>query len=658
MKLRSKARLPEAPGPPDGGAGAGGHLDLDAFLDILARPEPVDPRATFLIGTAGGGLPLPAQILDVPPAGTAGAPVVFVFHGALDQSRREHPGLRRAVPDPQGRPLRHGDRPGRSRSRDRSRAQARLVRRLRGHRYARRHRGARRRRRGAAEPLPGDLHRRLGRGPCRAAPGPRPARQRRGAGQPPHAHPPEPLLAGLRPALLAGRPARGPPDLRRGASPTSPISPPTPTSGSTIVYLLNALDDDLAPARRRVPRRARPLDDVLLQVEHWPGFTGHSYPQPAWADWVRIAAEAPGVSVADLAAQKTAGRRRTPDAAARRRRGTAPGAGRLRRRRHRAGRPAGRHRKVRAMAEHPAAHPYADLPPQAFWKTAVATRHYADLEDLSGPIRLAPSDRVATAGSCFAQHIGANLAARGARYMDVEPAPAGWASEDARRHGFGLFSARYGNIYTSRQLLQLAQEALGRRVPQDRVWEKGGRFFDALRPRSIRPAMPPRRRCWGCGRAHLAAVRKLLGEIDVLVFTLGLTETWEAVGRRHRLSGGARHARRRVRPRAPPLPQPALPRDPRRHGGIPRAPARDQPGRADDPDRLAGAADRHRLGRPCAGGLELFQVDPARRGRRSGRGATPMSPISRPTRSSPATRGGRCSSTPTCAASMPPGSIT
>ena len=28
---------------------------------------------------------------------------------------------------------------------------------------------------------------------------------------------------------------------------------------------------------------------------------------------------------------------------------------------------------------------------------------------------------------------------------------------------------------------------------------------------------------------HLAAVRKLLGEIDVLVFTLGLTETWEAV---------------------------------------------------------------------------------------------------------------------------------
>jgi len=177
-----------------------------------------------------------------------------------------------------------------------------------------------------------------------------------------------------------------------------------------------------------------------------------------------------------------------------------------------------------------AEHPYAALPPEAFWKTAVATRHYADLEDLCGPVRLAPADRVATAGSCFAQHIGTNLAARGARYMDAEPAPAGWSHEDARRHGFGIFSARYGNIYTSRQLLQLAEEALGRRVPQIRVWEKGGRFFDALRP-SVDPAGHASETAVLALRAkHLAAVRRLLEELDVLVFTLGLTETWEATG--------------------------------------------------------------------------------------------------------------------------------
>ena len=177
-----------------------------------------------------------------------------------------------------------------------------------------------------------------------------------------------------------------------------------------------------------------------------------------------------------------------------------------------------------------AEHPYAALPPKAFWKTAVATRHYADLEDLCGPIRLAPSDRVATAGSCFAQHIGTNLAARGASYMDAEPAPEGWSHEDARRHGFGIFSARYGNIYTSRQLLQLTEEALDRRVPEIRVWEKAGRFFDALRP-SVDPAgHADESAVLRLRDSHLAAVRRLLTELDVLVFTLGLTETWEANG--------------------------------------------------------------------------------------------------------------------------------
>jgi hypothetical protein len=160
----------------------------------------------------------------------------------------------------------------------------------------------------------------------------------------------------------------------------------------------------------------------------------------------------------------------------------------------------------------------------------VAARHFVDLEDLAPPIRLGPADLVATAGSCFAQHIGENLRRRGAHYLDAEPAPAGWAPADARRHGFGIVSARYGNIYTSRQLLQLAEEALGRRVPRVRVWEKDGRFFDALRP-SVDPAgHADEAAVLRLRENHLAAVRRLLADLDVLVFTLGLTETWEARG--------------------------------------------------------------------------------------------------------------------------------
>jgi len=174
--------------------------------------------------------------------------------------------------------------------------------------------------------------------------------------------------------------------------------------------------------------------------------------------------------------------------------------------------------------------PYKFQPERAFWKASVGTRHYADLVDLWRPLALTKSDRVATAGSCFAQHIGNNLAARGAAFMDMEPAPPLFASEsDARRWGFGVFSCRYGNIYTTRQLVQLFDEAHGNRVPEERVWEKNGRFFDALRP-GLDPVGQDRpETVLALRNQHLEAVRRMFAELDVFVFTMGLTEGWEAV---------------------------------------------------------------------------------------------------------------------------------
>ena len=77
-------------------------------------------------------------------------------------------------------------------------------------------------------------------------------------------------------------------------------------------------------------------------------------------------------------------------------------------------------------------------------------------------------------------------------------------------------------------MLQLAEEALGRRVPQVRVWQKGGRFFDALRPSVDPVGHDSEAAVLALRQKHLVAVRRLLEELDVLVFTLGLTETWEA----------------------------------------------------------------------------------------------------------------------------------
>ncbi|WP_122465128.1 GSCFA domain-containing protein [Brevundimonas lutea] len=174
-------------------------------------------------------------------------------------------------------------------------------------------------------------------------------------------------------------------------------------------------------------------------------------------------------------------------------------------------------------------HPYRDLPQRNFWKRAVGDRHIADLADLWVPIALERSDRIATAGSCFAQHIGRQLSARGAAFMDCETAPEVFVSEEeARRFGFGVYSCRYGNIYTSRQLIQLFEECFGRRSPADGVWERNGRFFDALRPSVDPVGQDSAETVARLRERHLAAVRRMFETLDLFVFTLGLTETWES----------------------------------------------------------------------------------------------------------------------------------
>lgn len=175
--------------------------------------------------------------------------------------------------------------------------------------------------------------------------------------------------------------------------------------------------------------------------------------------------------------------------------------------------------------------PYKSQPLKAFWRPAVAEAHYADLKDLWEPLPLKKIHKVATAGSCFAQHIGNNLALRGANFMDMEPAPPVFeTSFEARKFGFGVFSCRYGNIYTTRQLLQLFDEAHGARTPKDRVWQKGERFFDALRPGVDPVGQDSADTVTALREKHLAAVREMFRTLDLFVFTLGLTEGWESSG--------------------------------------------------------------------------------------------------------------------------------
>ena len=172
-------------------------------------------------------------------------------------------------------------------------------------------------------------------------------------------------------------------------------------------------------------------------------------------------------------------------------------------------------------------HPYADLPSRAFWRSAVAETPALDLQDIYRPRFPIPQDLpIAAAGSCFAQHIGRQFKQRGYRFLDVEPPPP-LVSEDVRHaYGYDLYSARYGNIYTIRQMRQLLERAVGTFDPVEQVWETDGRFHDPFRPTIEPTGFDSPEIVLASARAHLAAVRRLMGEARLLVFTFGLTEGW------------------------------------------------------------------------------------------------------------------------------------
>ncbi len=145
---------------------------------------------------------------------------------------------------------------------------------------------------------------------------------------------------------------------------------------------------------------------------------------------------------------------------------------------------------------------------------------------VSFPFKISRSDNIVTAGSCFAQHIARYLTKAEFQHYVAEPAHPLLSPEIAEAHNYGMFSARYGNIYTSRQLLQLLERAYGKFTPEEDSWAHGDRFVDPFRP-SINPDGFRTVEELRLDRdQHLTKVKLAIRRAKVFVFTLGLTETW------------------------------------------------------------------------------------------------------------------------------------
>lgn len=174
--------------------------------------------------------------------------------------------------------------------------------------------------------------------------------------------------------------------------------------------------------------------------------------------------------------------------------------------------------------------PYKTLPDKAFWRRAVADPAPADVDPVGTfELKITPETKVATAGSCFAQHIARHLRNSGYNYYVAEPGHPIVPESIRAQHNYGLFSARYGNIYTARQLLQLFERAFGTFEPIEDFWQEGERIFlDPFRPTTQPGGYISLEELHADREQHLAAVRTMFEQLDVFVFTLGLTECWRS----------------------------------------------------------------------------------------------------------------------------------
>ena len=173
-------------------------------------------------------------------------------------------------------------------------------------------------------------------------------------------------------------------------------------------------------------------------------------------------------------------------------------------------------------------HPYSPLSSEHFWNRFVARKPWRDLSLCPPPkFQLKQSDRIATAGSCFAQHISRYLNAAGCgRYLAEQPHPLS-LQHGGEGDSYQLFTARYGNIYTARQGLELFRQAYGQMAVIDDYALQDGRYYDLMRPNAVPDGFATLADARADRRHHLACVRRMFANADAFVFTLGLTESWQ-----------------------------------------------------------------------------------------------------------------------------------
>jgi len=170
-------------------------------------------------------------------------------------------------------------------------------------------------------------------------------------------------------------------------------------------------------------------------------------------------------------------------------------------------------------------HPYKNLANSKFWSSV---RNEEFLVDLFKPkFTINTQDKIATAGSCFAQNITKLLRNSDCNLLDYEQPPKDLPEFLYTKYGYKMFSCRYGNIYTVASLVQLLKEAFNIKNYNYEVWKnENENFCDPSRPNITEGGFDTLEELNYNRTIHLEEVKRLFSNLDIFIFTLGLTESW------------------------------------------------------------------------------------------------------------------------------------
>lgn len=172
--------------------------------------------------------------------------------------------------------------------------------------------------------------------------------------------------------------------------------------------------------------------------------------------------------------------------------------------------------------------PYLNLEEYQFWKKAMSQIIPGSLDPVTEKKFIRSDEKIVTMGSCFAQHLSNIVKKNNYNYYISEKSPENLSADEAKKKNFEIFSARYGNIYTVRQALQLFDRSFLNFLPEKNIWKKKNKYIDAFRPFIEPDGFPSEEDLLIDRKKHLEFVKNVFIKSNWFIFTLGLTETWRS----------------------------------------------------------------------------------------------------------------------------------